>query len=172
MYEYKQFYINGEWVEPSSPKTLDVINPSTEEVMGVISLGTAEDVNKAVAAAKQAFESYSQTTREERIALIEKIIAVYQGRQAEIASAISQEMGAPMKLATTAQAGAGLAHFMFTLNVLKDYAFEEVKGTTLFRKEPAGVCGLITPWNWPMNQVACKVAPALAAGCTMVLKTE
>ncbi len=170
MYEYKQFYINGKWVDPVTPKTLDVINPATEAVMGVISVGSKADVDKAVSAAKAAFESYSHSTREERIALFEKIIAIYQRRIGDIASAISQEMGAPMKLAKTAQAGAGVAHFMFTLNVLKSYAFEEIKGTTLIRKEPAGVCGLITPWNWPMNQVACKVAPALAAGCTMILK--
>jgi len=170
MYSYKQFYINGKWVDPVTPKTLDVINPATEQKMGEISIGSAADVDKAVAAAKNAFESYSQSTREERIGLLEKIIAIYQKRVGEIATAISQEMGAPMKLATTAQAGAGLAHFMFTLNVLKNYKFEEVKGTTLYRKEPAGICGLITPWNWPMNQVACKVAPALAAGCTMILK--
>jgi aldehyde dehydrogenase (NAD+) len=170
MYSYKQFYINGEWVDPVEPKSLDVINPATEEKMGEISMGNAQDVEKAVAAAKAAFESFSHTTPEERIALLEKIIAGYQARQAEISTAISQEMGAPMKLATTAQSGAGLAHFMFTLNILKDFQFEETKGSTLFRKEAAGVCGLITPWNWPINQIACKVAPALAAGCTMVLK--
>ncbi len=170
MYSYKQFYINGEWVDPVDPKTLDVVNPATEEVMGQISLGNADDVNKAVEAAKNAFESFSQTTPAERIALLESILAIYQRRQGEIAEAISQEMGAPMKLASTAQSGAGLAHFMFTLNVLKEYAFEETKGTTVFKKEPVGVCGLITPWNWPINQIACKVAPALAAGCTMVLK--
>ncbi len=170
MYSYKQFYINGQWVDPVEPKTLDVINPATEGKMGEISIGSKADVDKAVAAAKTAFESFSQTSKEERIALLEKIIALYQKRQGEIAKAISEEMGAPMKLATTAQAGAGLAHFMFTLNVLKEYEFENTKGTTLFKKEPIGVCGLITPWNWPMNQVACKVAPALAAGCTMVLK--
>lgn len=170
MYSYKQFYINGQWVDPVQAKSLDVINPATEEKMGEISIGSAADVNKAVAAAKAAFETYSQTTREERIALLEKILAIYQKRSGEIAKAISEEMGAPMKLATSAQAGAGLAHFMFTLNILKAYPFEESKGTTLYKKEAVGVCGLITPWNWPMNQVACKVAPALAAGCTMILK--
>ncbi len=170
MYEYKQFYINGKWVDPVQAKIREVINPATEKSMGVISLGSKADVDKAVTAARAAFESYSQTTREQRIALLEKILGLYQKRQGEIARAISQEMGAPMKLATLAQAGSGLAHFMFTLEVLKKYTFEEMKGTTCIKKEPVGVCGLITPWNWPMNQVSCKVAPALAAGCTMILK--
>lgn len=170
MYDCKQFYINGEWVNPIEPNELDVINPSTEEKMGTISMGTSADVENAVTAAKTAFNSYSQTTVEERISLLESIIAVYQKRMGDIASAISQEMGAPMKLASTAQAGSGLAHFMTTLEILKNYQFEEVKGSTCFKKEPVGVCGLITPWNWPINQISCKVAPALAAGCTMVLK--
>ena len=170
MYEYKQFYINGKWVDPVQARTLEVINPATEKSIGVISLGSAADVDKAVVAARVAFESYSQSSRDERIALLEKILGLYQKRQAEIATAISQEMGAPMKLASSAQAGSGLAHFMFTLAILKKYAFEEIKGTTCVKKEPVGVCGLITPWNWPMNQISCKVAPALAAGCTMILK--
>jgi len=170
MKECLEFYINGEWVKPAVAKTLDVINPATEEVIGRISLGSAADVDKAVAAARAAFETYSRTTREERIALLERIIAVYMSKMGELAETISQEMGAPMSLANAAQAPAGLAHFMQTLEVLKSYNFVENKGSTKIVHEPVGVCGLITPWNWPINQICCKVAPALAAGCTMVLK--
>ncbi len=165
-----KFYINGEWVAPSTSDTLDVINPATEESIGKIAMGGSVDVDAAVAAAKNAFISYSQTTREERIELLEKIIAAYSARMGEVATAISQEMGAPLKLAQAAQAPSGLGHFMSTLNVLKTFEFEEDLGSTRIVHEPAGVCGLITPWNWPINQIACKVAPALAAGCTMVLK--
>ncbi len=170
MYDYRNFYINGKWVAPEVARTLDVINPATEKSIGVISLGSKADVDKAVAAAKAAFTSYSQTTREQRIALLEAIIAQYHARLGDIAQAISAEMGAPMSLANKAQAPAGLAHFMQALEVLKQYEFESRRGTTCLRKEPVGVCALITPWNWPINQIACKVAPALAAGCTMVLK--
>ena len=166
----QKFYINGEWVEPSTSATLEVINPATEEPIDTVAMGTAADVDNAVAAAKAAFESYSQTTREERVALLEKIIAAYSARMGEVAQAISEEMGAPLPLANGAQAPAGLGHFMTTLEVLKNYQFEEDIGTSHIVKEPAGVCGFITPWNWPINQIACKVAPALAAGCTMVLK--
>lgn len=165
-----KFYINGEWVEPSTSQTLDVINPATEESIGQIAMGGAADVDKAVVAAKAAFESYSQTTKEERIDLLQAIIAKFGERLGEVASAISQEMGAPSKLANAAQAPAGLGHFMTTLSILKDFEFEEDIGSSHVIKEPAGVCGFITPWNWPINQIACKVAPALAAGCTMVLK--
>ena len=170
MKECLDFYINGEWVKPVVPKTLDVINPATEEPIGRISLGSAADVDKAVAAARAAFETFGLTTREERIALLERIIAVYKSRMGELAETISQEMGAPMWLANAAQAPAGLAHFMQTLEVLKSYEFVEKRGSTKIVREPVGVCGLITPWNWPINQISCKVAPALAAGCTMVLK--
>ncbi len=165
-----KFYINGEWVEPSTTDTLDVINPATEQPIGQVAMGGVEDVNRAVAAAKAAFESFSQTTREERVALLEAIIARYSERLGEVAATISEEMGAPLALANAAQAPAGLGHFMTTLEVLKTYEFEEDIGSSHVIKEPAGVCGLITPWNWPINQIACKVAPALAAGCTMVLK--
>ncbi|MCR9277174.1 MAG: aldehyde dehydrogenase family protein [Pseudomonadaceae bacterium] len=165
-----KFYINGEWVAPSTSDTLDVINPATEESIGQIAMGGTADVDAAVAAAKNAFTSFSQTSREERIELLEKIIAAYSARMGEVATAISQEMGAPIKLAQAAQAPSGLGHFMSTLNVLKTFEFEEDLGSTRIVHEPAGVCGLITPWNWPINQIACKVAPALAAGCTMVLK--
>ena len=165
-----QFYINGEWVDPVDPKSLDVINPATEEVIGKIAMGNSQDVDKAAAAAKEAFESFSKTTKEERLALMGKILEVYQSRYDEIAETISSEMGAPLWLSKAAQAATGAGHFGTFMEVLKNYNFDEDKGTTRLRKEPVGVCGLITPWNWPINQIACKVAPALAAGCTMVLK--
>jgi aldehyde dehydrogenase (NAD+) len=168
--EALQFYINGAWVDPATPKTLEVINPATEEPCGTISMGSAADVDKAVAAAKAAFPAWSTTTREERIAMFEKILEVYQTRYDEIAETISTEMGAPIWLAKAAQAAMGVAHFSSTLEILKNYQFEEVRGSTQIKKEAVGVCGFITPWNWPVNQIVCKVAPALAAGCTMVLK--
>jgi len=171
MRDYRKFYIDGQWVEPVKAKTLDVINPATEQAAGTISLGSSADVDKAVAAARRAFESYSRTTREERMALLGKIIAVYQRRIDDMAQAISEEMGAPLAtIAKPLQAPAGLGHFMVALGVLKDFEFEKQQGTTGIVREPVGVCGMITPWNWPANQIACKVAPALAAGCTMVLK--
>lgn len=165
-----QFYINGEWVDPLSEDLLDVINPATEEPIGQVALGNADDVDRAVAAAVAAFDAYSQTTREERVELLQRIIDVYKSRIPQVASTISEEMGAPAALANGAQAPAGLGHFISTLNVLKNFEFEEDIGSSRIIREPAGVCGLITPWNWPINQIACKVAPALAAGCTMVLK--
>jgi aldehyde dehydrogenase (NAD+) len=170
MKECLKFYINGEWVDPIEPGTLDVSNPATEEVIGRISMGSAADVDRAVKAARAAFASYSRTTKEERMALLGRIIACYQERMEEVAKTISLEMGAPMWLANMAQAPTGLAHLATTLEVLKGFQFEEQRGTTRIVKEPAGVCGFITPWNWPVNQIMCKVAPALAAGCTMVLK--
>jgi aldehyde dehydrogenase (NAD+) len=170
MKECLKFYINGQWVDPVQPKTLDVINPATEEPIGRISLGSAADVDRAVKAARAAFETYGRSSREERIALLEKIIGAYQGRMGEIAETISAEMGAPMWLANAAQAPSALAHLMQALEILKSYAFVENHGSTRIMREPIGVCGFITPWNWPVNQIACKVAPALAAGCTMVLK--
>ncbi|MCY3884589.1 MAG: aldehyde dehydrogenase family protein [Gammaproteobacteria bacterium] len=165
-----KFYIGGEWVESSTDETLEVVNPATEQPIGTVAMGSAEDVDRAVAAAVGAFESFSQTTRDERVELLQSIVACYQKRIDDVASTISEEMGAPMGLAKAAQAPAGLGHFMTTLRVLQDYEFEESFGSTRIIKEPAGVCGFITPWNWPINQIACKVAPALAAGCTMVLK--
>jgi aldehyde dehydrogenase (NAD+) len=165
-----QFYIDGEWVDPVAPKTLDVINPATEEVCGRISLGSAEDVDRAVAAAKRAFPSFSQTTREERIALLERVLEEFAKRHDDVATAIMEEMGAPWKLAKYAQAASGPQHIQAAIDALRDFDFEETHGTTQIVKEPIGVCGLITPWNWPINQIAVKVAPALAAGCTMVLK--
>jgi aldehyde dehydrogenase (NAD+) len=170
MKEHLKFYIGGRWVEPLGTKTIDVVNPATEQVVGRVSLGTAEDVDKAVAAARKAFETYSQTTQQERIALIERIQGCYQERLGELAETVTLEMGAPKWLATAAQAPVGLAHIAQVLEVLKKFEFQEQRGTTRIVKEPVGVCGFITPWNWPINQVMCKVMPALAAGCTMVLK--
>ncbi|MDJ0910332.1 MAG: aldehyde dehydrogenase family protein [Woeseiaceae bacterium] len=170
MLERLQFYIDGQWVDPAEPKTMDVINPATEEVYGRISIGTAADVDKAVAAAQRAFDSFSQTSREERLALIRSILEVYLRRSEDVAVAIMNEMGAPWKLAKGAQTGSGINHIKATIRALENYEFEERHRTTLVVKEPIGVCGLITPWNWPINQVAVKVIPALAAGCTMVLK--
>ena len=170
MREMLQFYIDGKWVDPQSPNTLDVINPATEEICGRISIGAAADVDLAVAAATRAFETYSQTSREERIELLESVLAEFAKRHDEVAEAIMEEMGAPWGLARDSQAASGPQHIKAAIRALKDYPFEERNRTTLVIKEPIGVCGLITPWNWPMNQVAVKVAPALAAGCTMVLK--
>ena len=165
-----KFYIDGQWVDPSDPKPFDVINPANEQVIGQIMMGNGDDVNKAVAAAKKAFASFSRSTVAERLELFDAIIAAYQNRYAEVAETISNEMGAPMSLATNAQAATGVGHLMTFKSVLENYAFETQEGKYRIRKEPVGVCGLITPWNWPINQIACKVAPALAAGCTMVLK--
>ena len=170
MKDCRQFYIGGNWVNPIEAREFTVINPATEEAIATISLGSASDVDKAVAAAKQAFDFYSETTPDERLAFLRRIIENYQSRMGEMAEAISLEMGAPLTLSRAAQAPAGLAHFKEIVRVLENFKFEKLKGSTLMRMEPVGVCGLITPWNWPMNQIACKVAPALAAGCTMVLK--
>jgi aldehyde dehydrogenase (NAD+) len=170
MREYKQFYINGEWVDPVTPNDFDVINPANEEVCARISMGSEEDVNRAVAAAKAAFESFGRTTRQERIELLESCVEVYQKYYNDIAEAIREEMGAPQELAAGAQAFCGLGHLQEALKVLKTFEFEEDLGKNRVFKEPIGVCGLITPWNWPVNQISCKVAPALAVGCTMVLK--
>ena len=170
MSNHLKFYIDGDWVDPIGSDTIDVINPATEEAIATIALGNAEDVDRAVAAAKKAFETFSRTSREERIELLGKIVEVYQSRMGEIASTVSQEMGAPMGLAKAAQAPAGLGHLMQALNALKEFPFEEDSGSARIVREPIGVCGLITPWNWPLNQIAAKVGPAIAAGCTMVLK--
>jgi aldehyde dehydrogenase (NAD+) len=170
MKDCRKFYIDGKWVDPLKAHDSVVINPATEESIATISLGSAADVDRAVAAAKRAFDSYSETSLQERLELLRRIVEVYQSKMEEMAATISQEMGAPISLSRKAQAPAGLAHLLETVKVLENFKFEELKGSTLMRKEPIGVCGLITPWNWPMNQIACKVAPALAAGCTMVLK--
>ena len=170
MQEYLKFYIDGEWVDPISPSTLEVINPANEQPFAVISMGGAGDVEKAVSAAKVAFESYSQTPVSDRIDLLGGILSEYTKRYDDLVEAITTEMGAPTYLSKAAQAATGQGHFSSILEVLKKYEFEERKGRYLLRKEPIGICGLITPWNWPVNQISTKVAPALAAGCTMVLK--
>ena len=170
MREYTQFYINGEWVDPVKPNSFDVINPATEEVCAHISLGSEEDVNRAVAAAKAAFQTFSRTSVKERIELLESCVEVYQKYYNDIADAIREEMGAPKELAAGAQAYCGLGHLQEAAKILKTFKFEEDLGPHRVFKEPIGVCGLITPWNWPVNQISCKVAPALAVGCTMVLK--
>jgi aldehyde dehydrogenase (NAD+) len=169
MRDCRAFLIDGEWVRAKRPE-LEVINPATEQPTAKISMGTAADVEAAAEAARRAFDSFGESTKAERIELLESIIRVYERRIADVAEAISDEMGAPMKFALRAQAGSGLEHLTTTLAALKEFEFEEMIGSTQLRREPVGVCGLITPWNWPINQISCKVAPALAAGCTMVLK--
>jgi aldehyde dehydrogenase (NAD+) len=170
MREYLKFYIDGQWVDPVRPNTLDVDNPRTEQVSGKISNGSAADVDAAVRAARRAFASWSQTSREERLDVLQAMLAEYQKRAADLADAVSEEMGAPPSLAAGPQVNLGLGHLATAIDVLKNYEFEEQHGATLVVKEPIGVCGLITPWNWPINQIAVKVYPALATGCTMVLK--
>lgn len=174
MLDKRTFYIDGQWVAPAEARDLDVIDPSTEAVCAKISLGGQADTDAAVAAARRAFASWSQTSREERLELLEKLYSLYKARSAEMAEAISTEMGAPMALAQTAQWGAGAGHIKNFIRVLKEYSFEAPLGDhapgNQILHEPIGVCALITPWNWPMNQVALKVVAALAAGCTMVLK--
>lgn len=170
MREYLKFYIDGQWVDSATPKTLDVINPATEGVSGRIALGSAADVDRAVKAARRAFATWSLTTREERLAVFQRIAAEYQKRVGDLATAITEEMGAPSALANGFQVGLGSGHLATAIEVLKTFAFEEQRGATRIVREPIGVCGLITPWNWPMNQIAVKVFPALATGCTMILK--
>src|ERR1700692_3408519 len=167
-----QFYINGEWVDPVVPHPFDVIDPSTEEAYAKISLGTAADVDKAVAAARTAFETFSQTSKQERIDLLKRILVAYKARYNDVAAAITREMGAPTELAQQAQAAIGVGHISQMIAVLEKFDFEYMQGTTLIAKEAIGVVGMITPWNWPINQITCKVCPAIAAGCTMVLKTS
>jgi len=170
MREYLKFYIDGQWVDPIEPKSLDVDNPTTEQVSGKIALGAPADVDKAVEAARKAFTTWSQTSREERLDVLRAILAEYQKRASDLADAVTEEMGAPASLAAGPQVALGIGHLAKAIDVLKNYEFEEQHGSTLVVKEPIGVCGLITPWNWPINQIACKVYPALATGCTMVLK--
>jgi aldehyde dehydrogenase (NAD+) len=169
-YDNRQFYIDGAWVDPVEAKELKVINPATEEVAGVISMGSSKDVDRAVMAARRAFDSYSRTSPAERLALMERILVAYKAHYDEIAQAISTEMGAPITLSKGSQTRIGVGHISAMIDVLKTFKFEELRGTVRLVQEPVGVCALITPWNWPMNQVAAKVIPALAAGCTMVLK--
>ncbi len=173
MLDKRKFYINGKWVSPSKPNDLEVINPSNEDPYAVISLGSKEDIDKAVKAAKTAFESWKKTSKEERLKLLEKLLEVYKKRFNEMAKAISDEMGAPMDWATEVQTGSGQSHLEDFILRLKEFNFDEhfdSKSNNHICYEPIGVCGLITPWNWPINQIALKVVPALATGCTMILK--
>jgi aldehyde dehydrogenase (NAD+) len=170
MREYLKFYIDGRWVDPVRPNVFDVENPATEQVSGKISLGSADDVDVAVKAARRAFARWSQSTREQRLDLLQAILAEYQKRAADLAEAVTEEIGAPASLAAGPQVFLGIGHLTTAIDALKNFAFEEHKGATLIAKEPIGVCGLITPWNWPINQVAVKVYPALATGCTVILK--
>ena len=170
MREGLRFYIDGGWVDPIERRAIDVINPATEKAIGRVSLGSSADVDRAVAAARTAFATYAHTSKAERIALLEKVVVCYQERLDDLAKTISLEMGAPMSLSTSAQAPMGLLQLNTTLEVLQGYEFQRAQGSSLIIKEPIGVCGFITPWNWPMNQIMCKVAPALGAGCTIVLK--
>ncbi|MEO0615331.1 MAG: aldehyde dehydrogenase family protein [Pseudomonadota bacterium] len=170
MRDYLKFYINGKWVDPAEPATIEVVNPATEQPFARVSAGSAADVDRAVAAARAAFESWSQSTVEDRVALLERIVAGYKARMGDLGAAISEEMGAPAGFATKVQAGSGLGHFITMQKLLPHFEFQEQKGDHFLSREAIGVCGLITPWNWPQNQIVCKVAPALAAGCTMVLK--
>ena len=165
-----QFFINGEWVDANDRGTLEVINPATEQAVCQVSLGNESDVDKAVAAARAAFPTYSQTTREQRIELLSNVVNCYKARFAEMGQTISMEMGAPISFATRFQAGAGMGHYKTATKVLENFHFHEDRGTTAIVREPIGVIGMITPWNWPSNQISCKVAAALASGCTMVLK--
>jgi aldehyde dehydrogenase (NAD+) len=170
MRDYLKFYIDGQWVEPVELKTLDVDNPTTEKVSGKIALGSAADVDKAVAAARRAFATWSVSTREERLDVLQQIAAEYGKRSGDLADAVHEEMGAPPSLAAGPQVMMGMGQLQTAIDALKNFSFEEPHGSTLIVKEPIGVCGLITPWNWPLNQIACKVFPALATGCTMLLK--
>jgi aldehyde dehydrogenase (NAD+) len=166
----RQHYVNGVWVDPLEPVLLDVVDPSTEEAFTQIAVGGPKDVDRAVAAAKAAFPAFARTSRKDRLDLLRAILSEYNKRRQDIAEALSREMGAPLKFAVERQAATGTGHLTRMIEVLENYRFEEVQGTTLIAREPIGVVGLITPWNWPINQIVCKVAPGIAAGCTMVLK--
>src|SRR3984885_5907829 len=166
----QQHYVNGQWVAPLEPVLLDVVDPSTEEAFTRIAVGGPKDVDRAVAAARAAFPAFSRTTRKQRLDLLRAILSEYEKRRQDIADCLSREMGAPLAFALRAQSGTGTAHLTRMIEVLETYKFEDVEGSTLIAREPIGVVGLITPWNWPINQIVCKVAPGIAAGCTMVLK--
>jgi len=165
-----KFYINGEWVDPAVPAIIDVINPATEQPFTQISAGSAVDIDRAVVSARAAFNNFSQWSVEERLDLLERIRSVYKTRFEDIAQAISNEMGAPIDMSRNSQTVIGMGHIKNAIAILKDFEFETIENGMILRHEAIGVCGLITPWNWPMNQVASKVMPALAVGCTMVLK--
>ncbi|SDP62070.1 aldehyde dehydrogenase (NAD+) [Phyllobacterium sp. YR620] len=171
MLDKRNFYIDGEWVKPLEPNDLEVINPATEQPIAVISMGTAADIDRAVGAAKKAFQTYSQTSVDERIALLERLLAIYKRRYDEMAQTITLELGAPITMSTQQQADVGVGHLQGFIDALKNlHMREELPNGDLLVREPIGVCGLITPWNWPINQIALKVIPALATGSTCVLK--
>jgi aldehyde dehydrogenase (NAD+) len=170
MREYLKFYIDGKWVEPAQAGSFEVVNPATEQVSGKVALGSAADVDAAVKAARKAFTTWSQTSKQQRLDVLQRIAEQYQKRQGELAAAITEEMGAPTALANGFQVGLGIGHLTTVIENLKKFDFEQQRGATLIVKEPIGVCGLITPWNWPMNQVAVKAFPAIAMGCTVVFK--
>ena len=170
MRKYTQFYIDGKWIDPLTPNSFDVTNPADETIAGAISLGSKSDVDKAVVAARGAFTSFSRFSRQERLELLENILNTYNKYYDDIALAISEEMGAPLPFSIEDQASCGTGHLQAAINALKSFQFEEDKGSTRVYKEPIGVCAFITPWNWPINQITCKVAPAVATGCTMLLK--
>jgi aldehyde dehydrogenase (NAD+) len=170
MRHLQQFYIDGEWIEPSGSKRSPVIDPCTEAVIGEVALGDSTDADRAVAAARRAFDSFSRTSVDERIALLERILDAYMARYDEMADVITREIGAPTKLSHAWQAALGKRHLEETIRTTRDFPWQRKRGTTLVNHEAVGVCALITPWNWPINQIVCKVAPALAAGCTVVLK--
>ena len=173
MLDKRKFFINGKWIEPAKKNDFEVINPSNEEVCAIISLGSKDDVDKATKSAKTAFESWKETSKEDRIKLLEKLLSVYKKRFKEMTEAISMEMGAPMDWSSSVQNASGQAHLEDFILRLKNFNFDEQfdsKSNNHICYEPIGVCGLITPWNWPINQIALKVVPALATGCTMILK--
>ncbi|MBW8784694.1 MAG: aldehyde dehydrogenase family protein [Novosphingobium sp.] len=170
MRDYLKFYIDGKWVDPATPKTAEVINPANEQVSGHISLGSPADVDTAVAAARRAFASWGETSVKERLDLLEAIQAEYLRRERELGEAVTEEMGAPISLGCGFHTLLGKGHLQTAIEVLREFKFEEQRGVTIIRKEPIGVCGMITPWNWPMNQTCVKIFPALATGCTMILK--
>jgi len=170
MNSYLRHYIDGQWIESDGGRRHEVISPATEQPVSEVTLGSAADVDKAVAAARRAFDSFSMTSKEERIALLKRIVAEYQARMPQMARAISEEMGAPISMASTAQVGAGLGHLLTGISALRDFEFEEKVGPNTVLREAIGVVALITPWNWPLNQITAKLAPALAAGNTVVLK--
>ncbi|WP_280271276.1 aldehyde dehydrogenase family protein [Nocardia wallacei] len=170
MREYSKFYIGGKWVDPAEPRTFDVVNPATEEVAGRVASGSVADVDQAVAAARQAFPGWAATSVTDRLAVLRAIGDEYGRRRRDLAAALTEEMGAPAALAGGFQVDLGAGHLATVIEILENYSFEQPRGATLIVKEPIGVCGLITPWNWPLNQIAVKVFPALAAGCTVVLK--
>ncbi|MEV0248191.1 aldehyde dehydrogenase family protein [Nocardia sp. NPDC050712] len=170
MRDYSKFYIGGQWVDPAGPGTFEVVNPATEDVAGTVAAGTAADIDRAVAAARHAFPAWSATTVAERSEVLHAIAEAYQKRRDDLGAALTEEMGAPRALANGFQLDLAAGHLAKAIEVLEHYAFSEQRGPTLIVKEPIGVCGLITPWNWPLSLIAVKVFPALATGCTMVLK--